>query len=99
MNKLLAILLCLGVVGCASLSTGKNKKMQDEISQLNVSLSQKESQIKQLQEQLAEKDAKIKDLSAKLEGFGIFKLEKKEEKPAVIKEEVKPEVVEVAPVK
>ncbi|MFH1622504.1 MAG: hypothetical protein ABIA97_05210 [Candidatus Omnitrophota bacterium] len=82
MKKILPILLCLLVVGCAAVNSSKKVNKVDleaQIIQLQHSLSEKETSLKQLQNLLQEKDlqlkdkeAKINDLHKRLEMFGVF---------------------------
>jgi peptidoglycan hydrolase CwlO-like protein len=69
MKKLLFILLCLGISGCAGISLRGSpdslKQKDEEIKRLKTLLSAKETQ-------LEKKDAQIEDLRKKLEAFGVF---------------------------
>ena len=83
MKNLLVIGLCLGLVGCASASKGR--LTQEQVAQLQETLSQQGEEIISLQEQLQAKEEAIKELNSKLEGFGVFGVEKKVEEAEAVK--------------
>lgn len=73
MKKLLLILLCFQLIGCATLSNAK------KVRELQKSLNQKTDEVKTLQglldkkeQALKEKDTKIEELRQKLKMFGVF---------------------------
>jgi peptidoglycan hydrolase CwlO-like protein len=77
MRKIGLILLCLLLAGCAS--SPKSKILEQQVNDLQTSLSEKDAQILKLQglltekeQQLKEKDSKIEELKNKLTGFGVF---------------------------
>jgi len=82
MKNILAILLCLLIIGCAAVNSSKKVDKVDaesQIMQLQQSLLEKEKSLKQLQgllqekdQQLREKDKKIEELQKRLEMFGVF---------------------------
>jgi outer membrane murein-binding lipoprotein Lpp len=77
MRKIGLILLCLLLAGCVS--SPKSKILEQQVNDLQTSLSEKDAQILKLQglltekeQQLKEKDSKIEELKNKLTGFGVF---------------------------
>jgi len=80
MKKILLIILCLGIIGCAGI-TKKSKLEQDamtiqnleaKINNLEQVLIERDEGIKNLQNLLEEKEASIEELHKKLEMFGVF---------------------------
>jgi len=76
-RKTILILVCLGLLGCVSLS--KHRELQDEVTGLNEKLLKKDEEIMKLRElvveqegQMKKKDTKIEELRKKLESFGVF---------------------------
>jgi len=66
MRKIVMILLCLSLLGCANVFPGKRLLEKDEeIRKLQKSLFEKE-------QELQKKDSRIEKLRKKLEGFGVF---------------------------
>jgi len=77
MKKVLLILLCLELVGCATVFGGR--QLQERLKQLESSISDKDEEIKRLrdllrekEEQLQAKNEKIEQLRKKLESVGVF---------------------------
>ena len=76
-KKLLLILLCLQLSGCATIFKGK--ELERRVSQLEESLLDKDGQIEKLrgllkkkEDELQAKNAKIEELRKKLESVGVF---------------------------
>ena len=77
MKRILFIVLCLGLVGCAGISKSTSKQMEiknleTSLSELQVRLAEREEGIKNLQRLLEEKETSIEELRKKLEMFGVF---------------------------
>lgn len=70
MKKVILILLCLSLIGCAGIS--KARKLNEEVDRLQELISKKDEEIKTLQASLVEKDQQIKELKEKLESLGVF---------------------------
>jgi uncharacterized coiled-coil DUF342 family protein len=70
MKKVMLILLCLSLSGCAGFS--RARKLNEEVNMLQEFICKKDEEIKTLQASLEEKDRKIKELKEKLEGLGVF---------------------------
>lgn len=76
-KKIILLILCIGLIGCTSIS--RVKKLELQVVELKKSLFEKEASIEKLKEQLKEnevklkeEEAKIQELRKKLELFGVF---------------------------
>lgn len=79
MKKLLLVMLCLGVVGCASFPSLGCSQFEEQVIKLQGDLLAKDQEIARMQklcdakdDQIKGKDSKIEQLRKKLEGFGAF---------------------------
>ncbi|MFH1281956.1 MAG: hypothetical protein ABIH91_04510 [Candidatus Omnitrophota bacterium] len=70
MKYFLLILLCFGLVGCAT--TSKTKNLENQVIQLQKALFSKDVEIKLKEDRLREKELEVNRLRKKLEGFGVF---------------------------
>jgi len=70
MRYSLFILLCFSLAGCTTIS--KTKKLENQVIELQASLSKKDGDIKLKEEKLKERELEVNRLHKELEKFGVF---------------------------